>query len=110
MHKAYIYTILIALFSFFPAVGQAEDTLRSNNGQTIVVENVDNNAPVNAEKAPESATTAENSDKVEMADGLRAEGKIYVVVLVLATIFAGIIWLLVRMDRKITRLENETKK
>ena len=40
-----------------------------------------------------------------MADGMRADGKIYVVVLVLATIFAGIIALLVRMDRKITKLE-----
>ncbi|MBS1584473.1 MAG: CcmD family protein [Bacteroidetes bacterium] len=41
----------------------------------------------------------------EMADKLRGEGKIYVVVLVLATIFAGIIGFLVRLDRKISRLE-----
>lgn len=43
----------------------------------------------------------------EMADGLRADGKIWVVVLVLATIFAGIIAALIRTDRKITRLERE---
>lgn len=43
----------------------------------------------------------------EMADKMRAEGKIYVVVLVLATIFAGIIAYLVRLDRKISRLEKE---
>ncbi len=41
----------------------------------------------------------------EMANALRSSGKIYVVVLVLATIFAGIIAFLVRLDRKITRLE-----
>ena len=41
----------------------------------------------------------------EMADTMRSNGKIYVVVLVLATIFAGIIAFLVRLDRKITRLE-----
>jgi hypothetical protein len=41
----------------------------------------------------------------DMADKLRGEGKIYVVVLVLATIFAGIIGFLVRLDRKITKLE-----
>jgi len=41
----------------------------------------------------------------EMADALRANGKIYVVVLVLATIFAGIIAFLVRLDRKISKLE-----
>lgn len=41
----------------------------------------------------------------EMADKMRSEGKIYVVVLVLATIFAGIIGFLVRLDRKISKLE-----
>ncbi len=54
------------------------------------------------------AAMAQPND-VEMADGLRADGKIYVVVLVLATIFAGIVALLVRMDRKITKLEKEQK-
>lgn len=41
----------------------------------------------------------------QMADALRKDGKIYVVVLVLATIFAGIIAFLVRLDRKISKLE-----
>ena len=41
----------------------------------------------------------------EMADTMRTDGKIYVVVLVLATIFAGIIAYLVRIDRKINKLE-----
>jgi len=40
-----------------------------------------------------------------MADTMRQDGKIYVVVLVLATIFAGIIAFLVRLDRKISKLE-----
>ncbi|OSZ78630.1 CcmD family protein [Chitinophagaceae bacterium IBVUCB1] len=43
----------------------------------------------------------------EMADKFRADGKIYVVVLVLATIFAGIIAYLIRLDRKISKLEKE---
>ena len=41
----------------------------------------------------------------EMADVMRSNGKIYVVVLVLATIFAGLIIYLVRLDRKISKLE-----
>ena len=45
------------------------------------------------------------NESPEMADVMRSNGKIYVVVLVLATIFAGIIALLVRMDRKISKLE-----
>lgn len=42
---------------------------------------------------------------VEMADGMRSNGKIYVVVAVIVTIFAGIILYLVRLDKKINRLE-----
>jgi hypothetical protein len=46
----------------------------------------------------------------EMADAMRSNGKIYVVVLVLATIFAGIIAYLVRIDRRISKIEkNNTK-
>jgi hypothetical protein len=46
---------------------------------------------------------------VEMADRLRAEGKIYVVVAVLLTIFIGIIAYVIRLDRKISRLEKGSK-
>jgi hypothetical protein len=41
----------------------------------------------------------------EMADTMRSNGKIYVVVLVLATIFAGLIAYLVRLDRKISKID-----
>lgn len=43
----------------------------------------------------------------EMADAMRSNGKIYVVVTVLAVIFAGIFAYLVYLDRKISRLEKE---
>jgi len=46
---------------------------------------------------------------VEMADRLRADGKIYVVVAVLLTIFIGIIAYVIRLDRKISRLEKGSK-
>lgn len=49
-------------------------------------------------------TFAQNTQP-EMADALRKDGKIYVVVLVLATIFIGIITFLIRIDRKISKLE-----
>jgi len=42
---------------------------------------------------------------VEMADTFRSNGKIYVVVAVIITIFAGIILYLIRLDRKLTKLE-----
>jgi hypothetical protein len=45
------------------------------------------------------------NNKVEMADTFRSNGKIFVVVAVIVTIFAGIILYLIRLDRKITKLE-----
>ncbi len=44
---------------------------------------------------------------VAMADQLRADGKIWVVVAVLATVFAGIVIYLIRLDRQVSRLEKE---
>lgn len=41
----------------------------------------------------------------EMADTFRSNGKIYVVLLVICTIFAGIILFLVFLERKIKKLE-----
>ena len=46
---------------------------------------------------------------VEMADQLRGEGKIYVVVAVLCIILLGILFYLIRLDTKITRLEKESR-
>jgi CcmD family protein len=46
---------------------------------------------------------------VEMADRLRADGKIYVVIAVLVTIFLGIVAYVIRLDRKISRLERGGK-
>ena len=54
-------------------------------------------------------TFAQDTETVEMADAMRQNGKIYVVVAVILTIFAGIIIYLVRLDRKISRLEKENK-
>lgn len=43
---------------------------------------------------------------VEMADQMRANGKIYVVVAVVLTLLIGLFIYLIRLDRKISRLEN----
>ena len=44
---------------------------------------------------------------VDMADTMRSNGKIYVVLAVVLTIFSGIIIYLIRLDRKMSRLEKE---
>jgi uncharacterized integral membrane protein len=48
------------------------------------------------------------AQEVEMADALRSNGKIYVVVAVLGAMLAGFLFYVIRLDRKITRLEKET--
>lgn len=47
------------------------------------------------------------SAEVEMADTMRSEGKIYVVVAVLLLIFGGLIAYLIMLDRKIGKLEKK---
>ena len=47
---------------------------------------------------------------VTMADQLRSDGKIWVVVAVIATVFAGIIIYLINIDSKISKIEKEMKK
>ena len=49
------------------------------------------------------------NSEVEMADVMRQNGKIYVVVGVILIIFAGITIYLYRLDNKVTQLEKEVK-
>jgi len=49
--------------------------------------------------------TVYGQDQVQMADNLRAEGKIYVVVAIILIILAGLIFYLFLMDRKVNKLE-----
>jgi CcmD family protein len=44
-------------------------------------------------------------EEVQMADQMRADGKIWVVVAVIAVVFVGIIAYLVLLDRKIRKIE-----
>lgn len=55
-------------------------------------------------------TSMAMSQPVEMADTMRSEGKIYVVVAILVVIFLGLIGYLVMLDRKITRIEKKLEK
>ena len=60
----------------------------------------------------EFRVTAEsyNDDDVEMADEMRSNGKIYVVVSVVMIIFIGLIGYTVTIDRKLRKLEEEILK
>jgi CcmD family protein len=46
---------------------------------------------------------------VEMADTMRSNGKIYVVVGVIAIIFVGLLVYMVMLDKRLAKLEKEEK-
>ena len=46
---------------------------------------------------------------VEMADTFRSEGKIYVVIAIIAIIFIGLIIYLVSIDRKVSGIERKIR-
>ncbi|HLT07487.1 MAG TPA: hypothetical protein VK014_08165 [Cyclobacteriaceae bacterium] len=49
------------------------------------------------------------NSSVEMADVMRSEGKIYVLVGIIGIVLAGILVYVVNTDRKITKLEEQFK-
>jgi len=53
-----------------------------------------------------SVSVCEAQD-AQMADTFRSEGKIYVVITVLAIVFACILAILIYMERRLTKLEKE---
>ena len=88
--------LLIFSFAFLPllVIAQNED---ASTEQTIEVNEKG--------KIPVTQRDYENTE-VAMADTFREEGKIYVVVAVLATIFTGIVVFLVATESKLKKLED----
>lgn len=52
---------------------------------------------------------AQGKETADMADLMRSNGKIYVVVAVVVIIFIGFLIYLITLDRKISKLEKEIK-
>jgi uncharacterized protein HemX len=48
-------------------------------------------------------------EEVPMADGMRSEGKIYVVVAIVLVILLGLAGYLVQLDRKVSKVEKQFK-
>jgi len=60
------------------------------------------------EKIEISENDYQNST-VEMADVMRSEGKIYVLVGIIGIVFAGLLVYVINTDRKVTRIEKALK-
>lgn len=54
------------------------------------------------------AKAQEGTAKTAFGETMRSNGRIYVVIAVILTILIGLILYLVRLDRKITKIEKET--
>jgi CcmD family protein len=52
---------------------------------------------------------AQSENGIDMAETMRSEGKIYVVILVVAIVFSGLVIFAINSDRKISKLEKEIK-
>jgi ABC-type amino acid transport system permease subunit len=50
-----------------------------------------------------------SNDRIEMADSMRAEGKIYVLVAIIVTLFAGLMIYAVMTEKKVKKLEKSLK-
>ena len=56
------------------------------------------------------STASRAQEEIEMADTMRSEGKIYVVIAVVLIILFGLLFYLSQLDKKIRQLEKELKK
>lgn len=54
-------------------------------------------------------TSAFAQEKVEMADVMRSNGKIYIVVIICLTVLIGLFFYVFMLDRKISRFEKSNK-
>ena len=87
MLKLKFLLFLFILTLAVPVVSQAQTTVATTTEETV---------------------SGGNSD-VEMAETLRRDGKIYVVVAVIITVLAGLIVYLIRVDGKVSKLEKQLK-
>ena len=65
---------------------------------------------LNAQEKTKIVTSDYSNSEVEMADGLRQNGKIYVLTGIILIILGGTITYLISIDKKVGRLEKQLKK
>jgi type IV secretory pathway component VirB8 len=91
---------IVVLFLFFASVFNYNTTFAQDSNK--ISEKVTNTIDTAAKQ--QSAATIQQA---EMADVLYSNGKIYVVVIVLAIIFAALIIFLIHLERKISKIERK---
>ena len=113
-----VYTLFIVLLSLISGNGygqasmqpdklMAADSLRDGDKFVGLMKTYTHGQPITADTIFAGKKMFIEYKGAEMADAMRSNGKIYVVIAVLATIFAGIFVYFIMLDRKITKLEKE---
>ena len=100
MRKASFIALVFLVINTFNCL--AGDTLNTNGKHYQFIKGMTDTVKSGADNYIVKYVT-----EPEEADIMRSNGKIYVVIVVLATIFAGIIAYMVALDRKISKLERE---
>jgi len=102
MVKSWLIVFFVVILNIFPAL--AQDTLNYNGKHYQFIKGATDTAQTQG-----GGYIIKYVTEPDEADVMRSNGKIYVVIMVLATIFAGIIAYLIYLDRKISRLEKESR-
>ena len=89
-----IIKILSLLFLLLLSV----DSLAQENAEVMVKKQLTKN---------HTSIKKEHQQEIQMADVMRSNGKIYVVLVIILIIFAGIIYYMVRIDLKLKKLEQK---
>jgi uncharacterized membrane protein YgcG len=79
-------------------------------GSVAFAQQPDSTAAANDVTSQLRTVDSASTQRIQMADRLRTDGKIYVVVVVVVVILLGLILYVARLDRKISRLEKETRR
>jgi uncharacterized membrane protein len=90
MLKNGVLLLFFALSLFFTPAAKAQTGAAAPN-ETVMVE------------------ANRSTSDIEMADQLRRDGKIYIVVGCLLVVLAGTVFYLISIDKKVSRLEKEYK-
>jgi K+-transporting ATPase A subunit len=88
-----LFSLVLAAFPTWADTITKADTIQY--GDSMVIE----------KSVAISDTLNIQTNQVEMATGLRSNGKIYVVILVLSIVLAGLFFFLISIDRRLKNLE-----
>jgi CcmD family protein len=106
MRKVRFIPLIMFLLCCQLVFAQSATTIASN-GKADTISKANKASEEKLKDMQQEYNALQQEKAVEMADGMRSNGKIYVVVGVLVIILFGLIAYLISIDRKVSRVEKE---